>query len=180
LRGVSKAFGAVQAVRDVSFDCRGGEIHALVGENGSGKSTLLGMASGFLSPDAGEIEIDGHRRSRGSPAEARKHGLGIAYQPPPHVLDLTVAQNLFLAAPAGERPTFARMQKWAAATLEEFGVDLPVAAPVGGLSLAQRQFLEVVKSLLARPKVLLLHQPTTPPRPTPPHPPPPPLPPPPP
>jgi ribose transport system ATP-binding protein len=158
---VSKAFGAVQAVRDVTFDCRGGEIHALVGENGSGKSTLLGMASGFLAPDAGEIEIDGRRRRRGSPAEARKLGLGIAYQTTSHVLDLTVAQNLYLAAPAKDRPTFARMQRWAAVTLEEFGVDLPVAAPVGGLSLAQRQFLEVVKSLLARPKVLLLDEPTT-------------------
>jgi ribose transport system ATP-binding protein len=51
VRGLSKAFGAVQALRDVAIDCRGGEIHALVGENGSGKSTLLGIASGFLSPD---------------------------------------------------------------------------------------------------------------------------------
>ena len=161
LRGVSKAFGAVQAVRDVSFDCRGGEIHALVGENGSGKSTLLGMASGFLAPDAGEIEIDGRRRRRGSPAEARRLGLGIAYQTTSHVLDLSVAENLYLAAPAKERPTYARMEKWAVATLEEFGVDLPVSARVGGLSLAQRQFLEVVKALLARPKVLLLDEPTT-------------------
>jgi len=53
LRGVSKAFGAVQALREVSVDCRAGEIHALVGENGSGKSTLLGIASGFLDPDEG-------------------------------------------------------------------------------------------------------------------------------
>jgi len=158
---VSKAFGAVQAVRDVSFDCRGGEIHALVGENGSGKSTLLGMASGFLAPDDGEIEIDGRRRRRGSPAEARKFGLGIAYQTTSHVLDLSVAENLYLAAPARERPLYGRMEKWAASTLEEFGVDLPVGARVGALSLAQRQFLEVVKSLLARPKVLLLDEPTT-------------------
>ncbi|HSC50072.1 MAG TPA: sugar ABC transporter ATP-binding protein, partial [Gaiellaceae bacterium] len=161
LRGVSKAFGAVQAVRDVSFDCRGGEIHALVGENGSGKSTLLGMASGFLAPDAGEIEIDGRSRRRGSPAEARKLGLGIAYQTTSHVLPLSVAENLYLAAPANERPTHTRMERWAAATLEEHGVDLPVDLPVVALSLAQRQFLEVVKSLLARPKVLLLDEPTT-------------------
>ena len=80
LRGVSKAFGAVQALRDVSVDCRAGEIHALVGENGSGKSTLLGIASGFVHPDKGAVEIGGQRRRRGSPAEARKLGLGIAYQ----------------------------------------------------------------------------------------------------
>jgi ribose transport system ATP-binding protein len=62
LGGVSKAFGAVQALRDVSFDCRAGEVHALVGENGSGKSTLLGIASGFLAPDKGLVEIGGRRR----------------------------------------------------------------------------------------------------------------------
>ncbi|HYZ93718.1 MAG TPA: ATP-binding cassette domain-containing protein, partial [Actinomycetota bacterium] len=65
LRGVSKAFAAVQALRDISFDCRAGEIHALVGENGSGKSTLLGIASGFLAPDSGVVEIDDRRRRRG-------------------------------------------------------------------------------------------------------------------
>jgi ribose transport system ATP-binding protein len=161
LRGVSKAFAAVQAVQDVSFDCRGGEIHALVGENGSGKSTLLGIASGFVAPDAGVVEIDGRVRRRGSPAEARRLGLGIAYQSYSHVLDLSVAENLYLAAPAKERPPHGRMETWAASTLEEYRVDLPVQAGVGTLSLAQRQFLEVVKALLARPKVLLLDEPTT-------------------
>jgi ABC-type sugar transport system ATPase subunit len=161
LRGVSKTFGAVQALRDVSFDCRPGEVHALVGENGSGKSTLLGIASGFLAPDEGEIEIGGRRRRRGSPAEARKLGLGIAYQTYSHVLDLSVAENLYLAVPGGERPAHGRMEKWAASTLEEFGLDVPVKAAVGTLSLARRQLLEVVKSLLPRPKVLLLDEPTT-------------------
>jgi ABC-type sugar transport system ATPase subunit len=161
LRSVSKAFGAVQALRDVSFDCREGEIHCLVGENGSGKSTLLGIASGFLSPDSGEVEIGGRRRRRGSPAEARRYGLGIAYQTYSHVLPLSVAENLYLAVPGAERPVYGRMEKWAASTLEEFGLDVPVKAPVGSLSLAQRQLLEVVKSLLAKPKVLLLDEPTT-------------------
>src|SRR6187549_370486 len=119
LRGVSKAFGAVQAVRDVSFDCREGEIHCLVGENGSGKSTLLGIASGFLAPDGGDVEIGGRRRRRGSPAEARRFGLGIAYQTYSHVLPLSVAENLYLAVPADERPAFGRMEKWAAETRSE-------------------------------------------------------------
>src|SRR6266498_1457654 len=161
LRGVSKAFGAVQALRDVSFDCRAGEVHALVGENGSGKSTLLGIASGFLAPDRGFVEIGGRRRRRGSPAEARRFGLGIAYQTYSHVLDLSVAENLYLAVPGNERPTYGRMEKWAASTLEEFGLDVSVKADAGTLSLAQRQILEVIKSLLARPKVLLLDEPTT-------------------
>jgi ribose transport system ATP-binding protein len=161
LTGVSKAFGAVQALRDVSIDCRAGEIHALVGENGSGKSTLLGIASGFLGPDSGTVEIGGRRRKRGSPAEARRFGLGIAYQSYSHVLELSVAENLYLAVPADERPTYGRMAKWAASTLDEFGLDVPVKARLRSLSLVQRQLLEVVKSLLAKPKVLLLDEPTT-------------------
>ncbi|MFL5939406.1 MAG: sugar ABC transporter ATP-binding protein [Gaiellaceae bacterium] len=151
----------MQALRDVSIDCRAGEIHALVGENGSGKSTLLGIASGFLAPDAGTVEIGGRRRRRGSPAEARRFGLGIAYQTYSHVLELTVAANLYLAVPANERPAYGRMDAWAASTLEEYGLDIPVKTPVGSLSLAQRQLLEVVKSLLAKPRVLLLDEPTT-------------------
>jgi ribose transport system ATP-binding protein len=161
LRDVSKAFGAVQALRDVNFDCREGEIHCLVGENGSGKSTLLGIASGFLTPDKGEIEIGGRGRRRGSPAEARRFRLGMAYQNYSHVLPLSVAENLYLAVPGDERPTYGRMEKWAASTLGEFGLDVPVKARVASLSLAKRQVLEVVKSLLARPKVLLLDEPTT-------------------
>ncbi len=161
LRDVSKAFGAVQALRDVSVDCREGEVHALVGENGSGKSTLLGIASGFLNPDNGAVEIGGRRRRRGSPAEARRFGLGIAYQTYSHVLDLSVAENLYLAVPGSERPAYGRMDAWAASTLEEFKLDVPVKAPVGTLSLVERQLLEVVKALLAKPKVLLLDEPTT-------------------
>ena len=161
LRGVSKAFGAVQALRDVTVDCRAGEIHALVGENGSGKSTLLGIASGFVHPDEGAVEIDGQRRRRGSPADARRLGLGIAYQTYSHVLDLSVAENLYLAVPADVKPTYGRMQEWAAARLAEFKLDISPKAAAGSLSLAERQLLEVVKVLLAQPKVLLLDEPTT-------------------
>ena len=131
LRGVSKAFGAVQALRDVSVDCRAGEIHALVGENGSGKSTLLGIASGLVDPDEGAVEIGGSRRRRGSPAEARRLGLGIAYQTYSHVLDLSVAENLYLALPADVQPRYGRVDEWAAARLAEFELDFPVTADAG-------------------------------------------------
>ena len=161
LRGVSKTFGAVQALNDVSVECRPGEIHALVGENGSGKSTLLGIASGFLTPDEGVVEIGGARLSKASPALARRLGLGIAYQDYSHVLDLSVAENLCLAVPADARPTYRRMEGWAEETLARFDLDVPAGAGVGALSLAERQLLEVVKALLTRPKVLLLDEPTT-------------------
>jgi ribose transport system ATP-binding protein len=161
LRGVSKAFGAVQALGDVSIDCRAGEIHALVGENGSGKSTLLGIASGFLAADQGTVEIGGEELRRATPAEARSLGLGIAYQTYSHVLDLSVAENLYLAAPSELRPTWARMAEWAAAKLDTLALDVRPTAPVGALALPQRQLLEVAKALLARPSVLLLDEPTT-------------------
>jgi ribose transport system ATP-binding protein len=161
VRGLSKAYGAVQALRDVSIDCRAGEIHALVGENGSGKSTLLGIASGFLAPDQGAVEIGGSRLAHHSPAAARRLGLGIAYQDYSHVLELSVAENLFLAVPADARPAYGEMQSWAEETLATFKLDIAVTAPPGSLPLADRQLLEVAKSLLTRPKVLLLDEPTT-------------------
>jgi ribose transport system ATP-binding protein len=161
LRDVSKAFGAVRALREVSVDCRAGEVHALVGENGSGKSTLLGIASGFLAPDHGTVEIAGRQRRRVSPAETRRLGLGIAYQTYSHVLDLSVAENLYLGAPPELRPRYGRMESWAGETLGTFDLDIPLTATTRSLSLVQRQLLEVVKALLAKPKVLLLDEPTT-------------------
>jgi ribose transport system ATP-binding protein len=161
LHGVSKSFGAVRAVRDVSVDCRAGEIHALVGENGSGKSTLLGMASGFLAPDEGSIEIGGRLLAKASVAQAMRLGLGMAYQTYSQVLAMSIAENLYLATPERGRPAYSDMESWAARKLEEFKLDVPTSAPVGSLSLAERQLLEVVKALLAEPKVLLLDEPTT-------------------
>lgn len=161
LRSVSKAFGAVRALREVSVDCRAGEIHALVGENGSGKSTLLGIASGFLEPDDGKIVVGETERRHVSPAESRRLGIGIAYQTYSHVLHLSVAENLYLAAPSDLRPTYRRMDEWAADRLAEFDLDIPPTAPTGTLSLAERQLLEVVKALLPQPTVLLLDEPTT-------------------
>ena len=108
LRAVSKAFGAVRAVREVSVDCRAGEIHALVGENGSGKSTLLGIASGFLAPDEGTVEIGGRPLATASVAEAIRLGLGMAYQTYSQVLAMSVAENLYLAAPTDPAPRLRR------------------------------------------------------------------------
>ncbi len=161
LQGVSKRFGAVQALRDVSVECRAGEIHAVVGENGSGKSTLLGIASGLLTPDEGAVEIGGNRLSAAHAADALRFGLGMAYQTYAQVLSLSVAENLYLAAPSQERPGFREMNAWAAGKLREFGLALAPDRRTEDVPLAQRQLVEVVKALLARPKVLLLDEPTT-------------------
>jgi ribose transport system ATP-binding protein len=163
LRGVSRQFGAVRALTDVSFDCRAGEVHALVGENGSGKSTLLGVASGFVDPDRGDVSIGGRRLRRDSPAEARRLGLAMAYQDTSLILAQPVKNNLFLAAPPDQRPPFYRRKRWARTVLREFDLDLELFpdAPAGVLTLAERQLFEVAKALVTEPKVLLLDEPTT-------------------
>jgi len=163
LAGVSRQFGAVRALTNVSFDCRAGEIHALVGENGSGKSTLLGIASGFVSPDRGVVRIGGKPLSRDSPALSRKLGLAMAYQDGSSVQAEPVKNNLFYAAASGVRPPYRHRKKWARQVLAEFDLDLAVFpdAPVATLTMAERQLFEVAKALVNEPKVLLLDEPTT-------------------
>jgi ribose transport system ATP-binding protein len=163
LSRVSRQFGAVRALTDVSFDCRAGEVHALVGENGSGKSTLLGIASGFVEPDRGSVTIGGKRLRTDSPALARKLGLAMAYQDTSLVLAQPVKNNLYLAAPPDERPPYWRRKKWARRLLGEFDLDMELFpdVPAGFLTLAERQMFEVAKALVSNPKVLLLDEPTT-------------------
>jgi ribose transport system ATP-binding protein len=163
LRGVSRQFGAVRALTDVSFDCRAGEVHAIVGENGSGKSTLLGIASGFVDPDRGTIRIGGRLLRRDSPAEARKLGLAMAYQDTSLIQAQPVKNNLYLAAPPDQRPRFWRRKKWARRVLAGFDLDIELFpdAPAGALTLADRQLFEVAKALVTDPLVLLVDEPTT-------------------
>lgn len=163
IEGVSRQFGAVRALTNVSFDCRAGEVHALVGENGSGKSTLLGIASGFVKPDLGRVRIGGALLRRDSPALARRLGLAIAYQDGSSVLAEPVKNNLYYAAPPESRPPFRGRKKWARRILAEFDLDIELFpdAPAGYLTMAERQLFEVAKALVTNPKVLLLDEPTT-------------------
>jgi ribose transport system ATP-binding protein len=161
LKGISKRFGAVQALDDVSMECRRGEIHAVVGENGSGKSTLLGIASGVLAPDAGEIDIDGRCFDTASAGDAQAYGLGMAYQTFSGVLELSVAENIFMSTPRASRPSYGAMERWAASVVEPHDLQVDVSAPMGSLPLAKRQMLEVVKALQSDPKVLVMDEPTT-------------------
>src|SRR5687768_15413986 len=94
-RDVRKSFGAVQALRGVSFDVAEGEAHALVGENGAGKSTLLKILAGILRPDAGELRWRGEHLSLGSPRDALERGIGMVYQEMLCFPNLSVTGNIF-------------------------------------------------------------------------------------
>src|SRR5690606_17244589 len=96
LQNIHKAFGGIQALSNVSFDLRAGEIHALVGENGAGKSTLIKVITGAYTPDAGQIEIDGSVYDSLSPGQARQLGVGVVYQEFNLLPDLSVAENISL------------------------------------------------------------------------------------
>ncbi len=161
LRDISKRYPGVQALRDMHLEVRPGEVHAVVGENGSGKSTLLGVSSGALVPDSGSVEILGRPLREARPVAARRLGLAQIYQDTSLTLELSVAQNLYMSAPVDERPRYTEMAAWAQRILDRYEIGVSPQAEVGSVSLAQRQFLEVIKALLIHPGVLLMDEPTT-------------------
>src|SRR5215207_4704261 len=95
LTHISKSFPGVQALSDVNFDIRSGEVHALLGENGAGKSTLIKIISGLYRPDAGEIVLDGKPVTLNHPREAQAAGVATIYQELSLYPELTVAENIF-------------------------------------------------------------------------------------
>ena len=112
LESVSKYFGSVIALNDVSFDVRAGEVHCLLGDNGAGKSTLIKILSGVHTPDAGEILVDGEPARFGSPKETLDHGIATVYQDLALVPLMSVARNFFL----GREPREARRARSASST----------------------------------------------------------------
>jgi ribose transport system ATP-binding protein len=156
LRGVSKSYGGVQALTDVSLDVHAGQVHALLGENGAGKSTLVGIASGSTAPDGGRTEIAGERVPHLSPTLARGLGIAIVHQHPAVLPDMTVAENIRIAVPGQGDPA------WMRDLLRRVGADVRLADRVDSLSVAQKQLLEVAKAIALEPRVLILDEPTAP------------------
>ena len=158
-RGISRVFGTLLANDDVSFSLRAGEIHALLGENGAGKSTLVKIIYGVLQPDAGEILIEGRRVRLHSPAQARRAGIGMVFQHFSLFEPLTVAENIALAL--DDAPDMAALKARIANVSAAYGLPLDPDAMVADLSVGERQRVEIVRCLLAEPRIIILDEPTS-------------------
>ena len=149
-RDLAKRFGAVVALRAATLHVRRGEVHALMGANGAGKSTLVKMLTGVLRPDGGTILVRGEPRLFRSPGEARSVGLVSLYQDPALVPDLTIAQNLRLAAAPAEA-----VRPW----LDQFGLGaLDVRSVVRDLPLPILRLIDLARALAMQPEILLLDE----------------------
>jgi len=159
LSGITRRFGPVQALAGVDFAIRAGELHALLGENGAGKSTLMKIAFGLVKPDAGAVSIHGTAVTRHSPALARRLGVGMVHQHFTSIAELSVAENVALAA--GWRFRRREVDSRVKRLGEQLGLPIPPLSRVGDLSAGLRQRLEVVKALAAGADILLLDEPSS-------------------
>src|SRR3954469_25802934 len=149
LSHISKAFGKVLALDDVSLEIQPGELLALVGENGAGKSSLMNVLYGLYHPDQGELRIQGERVRLRGPKDAIARGIGMVHQHFMLVPTLTVAENVVL----GREPTrrglldLKRAQQEVEATCKRFAFQLDPTALISGLTVGSQQKVEIVKAL---------------------------------
>jgi ribose transport system ATP-binding protein len=166
LTRLEKAFGAEQALSDVSLTASAGTVHAVLGENGAGKSTLMKLLSGAETPDAGELRLDGAVYRPTSPEAARRSGVSIVYQEPLFCADLTVRENIMLGSEPTRRGLIdaARSRNVAERALRQVGLDggAFLQQRMGNLAPADRQLVSVARALSNEGcKVLILDEPTS-------------------
>lgn len=162
LKGVSKRFGAIQALREVTFSAFPGEVHVVLGENGAGKTSLMSVLAGLYRPDQGEIEVDGKPVTLRDPADALRCGVALVPQHVELVPNLTVWENVILGHEPGglvlrRREARERVRRLA----EEHGIDVQPDDRVETLSAGQQQKVEILKMLYRRARILILDEPTT-------------------
>jgi ribose transport system ATP-binding protein len=159
---VSRSFGAIQALREVDFELKAGEVMALLGENGAGKSTLVKILAGIVQPDSGEISIDGEARALNTPARSLAAGIAVVQQEPSLVPTLSAAENVFLGGLRFKGAwTRARLVRGAQPYLELVGLaDLDPATQVESLSVAERQLVEIARLIAREARILILDEPT--------------------
>jgi rhamnose transport system ATP-binding protein len=162
LRGITRSFAGVHALRGVDLALYPGEVTGLVGENGAGKSTLVKILTGVLQPDQGLILVDGVPRRLASPRGAQHVGVAATFQEPMVFPDLDVAENIL----AARQPSRMGVIRWGdiyqrtRSVFAELGIGLDPRALVRNLGVADRQLIEIAKGLSSGARVLLLDEPT--------------------
>ncbi|MGW2310587.1 sugar ABC transporter ATP-binding protein [Actinomadura luteofluorescens] len=161
--GVTKRFGPFTALDGVDLDLMAGEVHGLIGSNGAGKSTLIKVLCGAYAPDGGRLEVEGRRVGNATPAQAERAGITVVHQETQLFPELTVADNIVVAAP-NRRGRLMRDRRAdhaeAAELLGTLGTGLEPGRRAGTLDLAEKKLLQVARALRARPKLLILDEPT--------------------
>lgn len=162
--GISKAFGGVPVLRDISLVLEPGTVTALAGENGAGKSTMMKIAAGQYRPDRGTVSVDGEELPAGNTAAAHRHGVAIVPQELASIPEMTVYENLFLGREL--RHPFGLLNRRAMAAeararLQGFGLDIDPSTRMGLLPVGIRQIIEIIKATSRGARVLLLDEPTS-------------------
>ncbi len=168
LKGVSKSFGPVEALKEVDLELRGGEVIGLVGDNGAGKSTLIKAIAGVQPADDGEAYFDGHRVTLTTPQAATRLGIATVYQDLALCENLDVVENLYLGKEVGDGIPGVHlldesaMEQRTLELLDSLGVTTitSVRTEVAQLSGGQRQAVAIARSLLGEPRLVLLDEPT--------------------
>src|SRR6201995_4337606 len=164
LKGISKTFGGVEALRGVDFALLPGEIHGLVGENGAGKSTLMKIIAGLQPEFSGRLLLDGQETPFRSARDAHAAGIAMVHQELSVAPDLTVAENVFL----GNQPTnrlglvqWRRMAREAGEQLSRFGINVDPTARLGDLPIGLQQLIEIARVLFSGARIIILDEPTS-------------------
>jgi len=159
MKGIAKDYRGVAALKNIDFDLRRGEVHALLGENGAGKSTLVKILSGAVTPTKGEIRIDGQHIHIAGPTDARRYGIAMVYQETSLVPSLTVAQNLYL----GDEKFYNRLRGTyieAQQLLQSLNFPVDPAAILQSLGTAKRQMVEIARAVRLQAKIIIFDEPT--------------------
>ena len=162
-KGVTKQFGGITALKDVSFDIRKGEVHCLCGENGAGKSTLINICGGVFMPTRGEIWIDGKPEKINSIQKSESLGFAVVHQEVPLCKNMSIAHNIFLGSAKAVKGVLINEKFMRAETqklLDQFHLKLDPAQLVETLSIAEQSIIQIAKAIYFEPKILILDEPT--------------------
>lgn len=164
VENVTKKFGGVTALNNVSFDINQGEVHGLVGENGCGKSTLMKIIAGVLPRDRGELRIKNQPQNRYNAMEAVKNGIGIIYQDLSLFPNLTVMENIYISQMLNDKKPLVRAsayQQKVEHIIQQLGISLDLEATVDALPIAKQQLVAIARALINESKLIILDEPTT-------------------